>query len=306
MPVGRSVRLFLIDGSPTGLIAAEIINWTGHILVASRSRLPEALQRAEALRTGAYVLFGPDPDQPFKPRVYIGEGDNIADRIKSHSRDDAKDFWERVCFITSKDTNLTKAHVRYLECRLVELTLASNRANLANGNEPARKLLPESEIADMEFFLEQLQLILPIVGLDFLRPRPTVGSESANAGAVTPRKQTLELELVSDKYRYRAQAVESEDEITVLKGSRGTTASFVSNSYGQLRVQLIKSGALKEIPNEPYVEFTQDVTFDSPSAAAAVIKNRNTNGRTAWVLKGTGQTLKEWQTLQIEKTLSAP
>jgi hypothetical protein len=153
MHFGRSVRLYLVDGSPTGIITAEIMNWTGHALVTPRSQLADALRRGEAARTGVYFLVGDDPDQPSRLRVYVGEGDSVLDRIKSHAKDAQKDFWTRACIVTSKDTNLTKAHARYLEGRFVEIVKAVDRANVANGNEPARKSLPESDIADMEFFI---------------------------------------------------------------------------------------------------------------------------------------------------------
>lgn len=104
--VGRTVRLFLVDGSPTGLVTAEIMNWTGHVLVAPRGRIGEALARQEAQRTGVYCLVGDDPEQPSKSRVYVGEGDCVADRIKAHAKDESKDFWTRVCFVTSKDTRI--------------------------------------------------------------------------------------------------------------------------------------------------------------------------------------------------------
>jgi hypothetical protein len=159
MITGRSVLFYLVEGTPTGVITAEIMNWTGHVLVAPRSRIGDALQRDEASRTGVYFLVGDDPDQPTKSRVYIGEGDSVVDRIKSHAKDNAKDFWTRACIVTSKDANLTKAHVRYLESRLVEMTKQADRANVGNGNEPGRKTLPESDIADMEFFLAQMQVI---------------------------------------------------------------------------------------------------------------------------------------------------
>lgn len=145
---GRTIRLFLVDGTSTGLITAEIMNWSGHALVAPRSRIGEVLKREEAGRTGIYFLVGDDPDQPTKAKVYVGEGDVVADRIKNHATDESKDYWTRFCLITSKDANLTKAHVRYLESRLVEITHAAGRANLANGNDPGRKALPESDVAD--------------------------------------------------------------------------------------------------------------------------------------------------------------
>lgn len=293
---GRTVRLFLVDGAPTGLLTAEVMNWTGHALVAPRSRLGDAIQREEATRTGVYFLIGDDPAVPSKARVYVGEGDNIAERLKSHAKDPTKDFWNFACLITSKDTNLTKAHVRYLEHRFLSLIIEADRALLANGNEPSPKLLPESDMADMEFFIAQVKLVLPVVGFDFLRLKPSAVSSSENAFSGGP----LALVLESGKYGYKAEAVELNGEITVLAGSTATAKNdFVENSYSALREQLIKDKRLIPSSDPDYLQFNEQVTFPSPSAAAAVIRNRNTNGRTSWKLKSTGQSLKDWQDAQL-------
>jgi hypothetical protein len=305
---GRSVRLYLVDGSPTGILTAEIMNWTGHALVTSRSRLGEALARDEASRTGVYFLVGDDPDHPARTRVYVGEGDSVIDRIKSHSKDAAKDFWSRVCVVTFKDANLTKSHVRYLEHRFVELIKFADRANLANGNDPSRKALPESDIADMEFFISQVEVILPVVGFDFLRPKGRIFESQSPAGNQPDiRGREVELILTSEKHGYEARAIEADGEITVLKGSKATTNNkFSSKAYANLRNQLIEDGRLIQSEDPVFLEFTKDVAFQSPSAAAAVIKNRNTNGRTSWRLVGTGQTLKDWQDAQLGPTVIAP
>lgn len=262
------------------------------------------MNRDEATRTGVYFLVGDDPTQPTKPRVYVGEGDSVIDRLKSHSKDPTKDLWTRVCVVTSKDANLTKSHVRYLEHRFVELTKIADRAIIANGNEPGRKALPESDIADMEFFISQVEVILPVVGFDFLRPKGKVGVIALSAGDQEQKpKAQLELTLISEKFGYKAKAIEIDGEITVLSGSTATTKSdFVSNTYSSLRDQLIKEGRLAATADVQLLEFKDDVSFSSASAAAAVITNRNTNGRTAWKLIGTGQTLKDWQDAQISET----
>lgn len=39
MNPGRSIRLFLVDGTPNGLLTAEIMNWTGHVLTSPCSKL---------------------------------------------------------------------------------------------------------------------------------------------------------------------------------------------------------------------------------------------------------------------------
>ena len=114
MSVGKSVRLFLADGTPGGLLTAEIMNWTGHVVAAPRSDLAALLKRTETSRTGIYILLGDDPDSLGGQLAYIGEGDDISKRLYQHSRPDeqgGKDFWDRAIVLTSKDANLTKAHV---------------------------------------------------------------------------------------------------------------------------------------------------------------------------------------------------
>ncbi|MCK7461028.1 MAG: GIY-YIG nuclease family protein [Sphingobacterium sp.] len=119
--IGRSVRLFLVDGKPTGLITAEIMNWTGHVLTGPARRTAQVPRLAP--RSGApasTLLHGPRPGQPRRARVlYIGESDQVGTRLKQHNQEDKKTYWERTCVITSKDQNITKAHARYLEARLI-------------------------------------------------------------------------------------------------------------------------------------------------------------------------------------------
>lgn len=47
---GKQLKLFLVDGTPGGLTTAEITNWTGHVLTASRSDAAELMRREEASR----------------------------------------------------------------------------------------------------------------------------------------------------------------------------------------------------------------------------------------------------------------
>ena len=116
---GRSVRLFLADGSPQGLIVAEIPNWSGKVLAAPRAWLGDLLKRGEASRTGIYVLTGPDPENAHGQLAYIGEADDVAARIRIHMRSADKDFFDRVAIITSSDDNVTKSHARFLESLLI-------------------------------------------------------------------------------------------------------------------------------------------------------------------------------------------
>ena len=110
---GRTIRVFLADGEPTGILLAEISNWTGKALVATRSQLDQFSKREEVRRTGVYLLAGPDPDDPSRAPASIGEGDNVVKRLLRRSWDEGRDFWERAVVIVSKDENLSQGGVRH-------------------------------------------------------------------------------------------------------------------------------------------------------------------------------------------------
>jgi hypothetical protein len=101
MPLGKALRLYLSDGSPTGPIVAEIINWTGQVIVVPRSQLHEMVKREELQRTGVYILVGPDA-QSGADRIYVGEADEVFDRLKSHDKDESKDFWTRAARLQAR------------------------------------------------------------------------------------------------------------------------------------------------------------------------------------------------------------
>ena len=307
-PLGRSVRLFLVEGTATGLITAEIMNWTGHVLAGSRSGLPTFLKRPELDRTGIYFLTGPDPEDPDTLQLYIGESDNVRKRLIQHNKNESKDFWERTCVVTSKDQNITKAHARYLESRLIAIANAIGTVTVVNGTAPPPVALPEADESDMEFFVDQLRLILPVLGLDFMRLHKTTAgtttaaTEKHGQADVAPlfrlarNKQGLELE---------AQAREIDGEFVVLAGSDAAKdwTSTSGHSYSKRHAQLIKSGKL--VPGkENRLRFAEAVAFRSPSAATAVILGRTANGRTSWKVGGSNFTYGDWQSEQAVKTSS--
>lgn len=305
MTTGRSIRLFLVDGTPTGIITAEIMNWTGHVIVAPRSRLADFVQRPEAGRTGVYFLVGENPDSALKPLVYIGETDNVGKRLVQHNKDDGKDFFDRFCVVTSKDQNLTKAHARYLESRLIGIAQKAGLSSVQNGTAPDFALLPEADLSDMEFFIEQLRIVLPVLGLGLLREAPTLTRAAApevgpavifsTVGDLAPA-----FELVSAKHGIAAEAREIDGEFVVLAGSKAQAEwiGVYTVGYRTLHQQLIETGVLLMSESGARV-FAQDTAFNSPSAAAAVVLGRQSNGRIEWHVKGSKQTYADWQEAQV-------
>jgi hypothetical protein len=303
MTHGRGIRLFLVDGSPNGLLTAEIMNWTGHALTGPRTKLTELVQRPECGRTGVYFLVGPDPDNAMRPLVYIGESDDVAKRLKQHNQPEdkgGKDFWERVCLITSKDQNLTKSHVKYLESRLIAITKQSGRCGLVNGTAHDYTVLPESDLADMAFFIEQVRIILPVLGFDFLR------EPAASHSATSVEKDTV-FEMTLPKYGIKARAREIDGNFVVLQNSEARPKwAGTTNGYGNLYDQLVKDGVLGAEQNGKRL-FSRDYEFNSPSAAAATVSGRSANGRVSWVVKGQQMSYGAWQSDQVDqKTVTGP
>ena len=304
--LGRSVRLFLVDGTPSGLTTAEIMNWTGHVLAGSRSGLPDFLKRPELERTGVYFLIGPDPDDPDILQLYVGESDSVRKRLVQHSRDSGKDFWERTCVVTSKDQNITKAHARYLEARLIAIANAAGVANVVNGTAPPPVPLPEADASDMEFFVDQLRLILPVLGVDFLsQSKATMRVKSDATNETEAGDQGPLFRLTSRKHDIEAQARELDGEFVVLEGSDAvpTWTSKSDHSYSKQHAQLVKQGKLTP-GDQGGLRFAEDVAFRSPSAASAVILGRPDNGRTSWRVDGSSLSYGDWQSEQVSRSAS--
>lgn len=309
MSVGKSVRLFLADGTPGGLLTAEIMNWTGHVVAAPRSDLGALLKRPEASRTGIYILLGDDPDSMGGSLAYIGEGDDVSKRLYQHSRPEdqgGKDFWDRAIVLTSKDANLTKAHARYLESRLITLAQLAKRAHLTNGTAPTPLPLPESDISDMEYFIAQAKIALPVLGVNLFRsttvsttPAEPVTSDQSSKASVSP---LFEMRLKKDGVLATAQEIDGE--FTVLEGSLARPAWIgVEDGYRRLRDKLELDGTLVTAADGKLTVFARSQVFASPSAASAIVSGRNSNGRTEWKVQSTNVTYGSWQNQEIELNL---
>ena len=215
MAEGKQIRLFLIDGTFSGLVTAEIMNWTGHVFKGSRSELGRIYQREEAQRTGVYILLGDKSDG--SPLAYIGESDNIASRLKQHAA--KKSFWSEVVFVTSKDGNLTSAHARYIEAQLIQRAKEIGRIPLENGNEPTGGAdLPEADASDMNHFIKEFLTILPVLGVEVFRGRSSKWDDALKAGEELQYDSPI-FQVSVKKHGGTAYGQIIDGEFTVLKGS---------------------------------------------------------------------------------------
>ena len=274
-----TIKLFLPRGDAKSLRTAEISNWTGKAVAAPRTELEELLAREELEKAGVYILTGTDPVTN-APRAYIGEAEIIRERLKQHK---TKEFWISAIVFVSKDENLTKAHVRYLESRLLIEAAQVGRFTLEQ-NQAGGSKLPESDREDMEVFLSRIRQLLPVLGSDILAPIAQPTAKTQSGGVLFCRIKGAE-----------AQGQRTPNGFVVFQGSTAVLQDRPSAQQCHpfavsLRKQLIADGTLKD--EGGFLRFTKDSEFSSPSTAAAVIHGGGANGLTEWKNKD-GNTLKE-------------
>lgn len=274
-----TIKLFLPHGDAKALRTAEISNWTGKALASPRTELDQLLAREECEKAGVYVLTGSDPSTN-APHAYIGEAEIIRDRLKQHK---GKEFWVSVIVFVSKDENLTKAHVRYLESRLLSEAVQIGRFTLEQ-NQAGGSKLPESDREDMEVFLSRIRQLLPVLGSDLLAPIAKDPAMSQAGGQLICRIKGAE-----------ARGQRTPDGFVIFSGSTAVLKDRPSAQQRHpfvvtLRQQLVADGVLVE--KDGFFTFAKDTEFSSPSAAAAVVHGGGANGLTEWKTKD-GTTLKE-------------
>jgi Domain of unknown function (DUF4357) len=273
-----TIKLFLPRGDAKSLRTAEISNWTGKAIAAPRIELDELLAREELDKAGVYILIGTDPITN-APRAYIGEAEVIRERLKQHK---TKEFWVSAIVFVSKDENLTKAHVRYLESRILAEATSINRFTLEQ-NQAGGSRLPESDREDMEVFLSRIRQLLPVLGSDILAPITQGAAKSQPGGVLLCRIKGAE-----------ARGQRTANGFVIFQGSTAVLDERPSaEGYPYVvaqRKQLIANGIL--IVKDGFLAFTKDSEFNSPSAAAVAIHGGSANGLAAWKTKD-GKSLKQ-------------
>lgn len=259
MAFGKTIELFLVNGTPESLVTAELSNWNGKAIKIPRNEV-QGCTRDDIKGAGVYFLFCQEEDGT--DSVYIGEAENVQDRLVGHLHSKEDYYWNTAVIFIGRDLN--KAHIRYLENRLVSITKECNRVKVLTKNTYQKTVLKESQIATLEEFIENIKVLINTLGYRILIPMPQV-----NDSTVLLRC-------------HKAKGFISAGGLTVLKGSvvnDHDAPSFHVHGPGffKLRHRLFDEGIIS-----PDFEFTMDYEFSSPSAASAVVLGRISNGLKEW------------------------
>lgn len=275
----QTVTIFLAEGNPTGLRTLELFNWNGKGYVIPRDRLDVALKKEELQTQGVYFLVGENDDG--QPELYVGESEDLSNRLRSHNRN--KDFWNTALVFFSKDEKLNKAHVKYLEELLIQEIIDAKRVKLQNGNQPQQTKLSEAEEANVLIFAKNIKLILASIGYAFMKKTDDYEKEKSDIYlCIGPDAQA--------RGRYTTEGM------VVLVGSLARK-SFVesvqeSDPFRTKRNELVSQGILVE-SSSSQLKFTRDHVFGSPSTAAAIVLARHSNGWMNWKRESDSKTMDE-------------
>lgn len=277
MAFGKTIKIFLIDGDPNGRMSCELSNWTGKAYKIPRIKIKDCIDRKDLMSTGIYLLLGKNDDN--KDLVYIGEAENVFTRLNQHLS--SKDFWNEAIVFTSKDENLNKAHIKYLENRLHDIATKTNRYILENGCIPTQSSISESDRAEMEEFLNYILLLVNTLGHKVFEDKREQSSST----------KVQEILYITAARGCEAMGEQTSEGFLVLMGSRvaDSVTPSLSNSFKNFREELLRKEII--INNQ----FAEDFIFSSPSYAAAIVMGRNANGLTEWKTSD-GRILKSLET----------
>lgn len=283
MKFGKTIKIFLIDGDPNGRMTCELSNWTGKAYKIPRIKIKECTDRDDLKNTGVYLLLGKDEEG--NEQVYIGEAETILNRLTQHLNQ--KDFWNEAIVFVSKDDNLNKAHIKYLENRLFEIASTVKRYKLENSITPTQSSISESDKAEMEEFLDNIKILVNSLGHKLFEGK----RENQNLSNIPIQEFTL----TNPRENANAIGVPTSEGFVVFKGGvfSKTTTPKIPNGLLKIRENLIQTGKAVLI-GENY-QLMEDYLFNSPSQAAGVILGKSANGLTEWRINS-GLNLKDYET----------
>jgi hypothetical protein len=283
MRFGKTITMFLIEGEPSGRATCELSNWTGLGYRLPRHTIKDCDDRDDLKGPAVYMLFGLDDEG--KKAAYIGESEEALTRLRTHIKE--KDFWTEALVFVSKDNNLNKAHIKYLESRMIELATYRRRYKLTQNTTKAPRI-NEAERSTMEEFLSNIIFFVDVLG-------HRIFEEDA-----IPQSKSGEKVIFTTKNKARGAASKghpTNDGFQVLAGSKAATQETPSIPKGwkRLREELIEKGILLWNENRTELTFVESYEFSSPTAAAGVCMGASVNGLDEWVLVSSGTKLKDYE-----------
>ena len=286
---GKSINLFLMDGTASGRIKCTLANWTGVAYKIPRTELDKCKARDDLKQSGVYFLFGTS-DQTGGNVVYIGQagirknGEGILFRLQEHKRNPDKDYWTEAVVFTTSNNSFGPTEISYLENRFCNLANDAKRYNVKNGNDPTSGHITEEKESELEEFIDYAKIVMGTFVHKVFEPIVQKAIPHDNSGSEQSSDEPL---FHFDRTKGKASGYRTSEGFVVLAGSVVATSlrqSCPENArrFREMYAEKIdENGVLKS-----------DVLLSSPSAAAGFVSGSNQSGNVVWKTSD-GKTLKE-------------
>lgn len=278
MAYGKSIELFLANGTADSLITAELSNWNGKAIKIPRIEVSEC-KRSDIKGAGVYFLFCKEEDD--SDSVYIGESESVQERLLQHLRDYSaekeKFYWTTAVIFLGRDLN--KALIRYLEDRFVQIARDSKRYKVLTKNTYGKTVMKESQTAAMEEFIDNVKVLINALGYKVLEPKVQSLPDADHEGEI----------LYLNMGNAKASGIVTTEGFVLFSGSvvnEKTSEKSLSKGAVSLRKKHFDAGRVKDLTT------TEDILFSSSSAAADFVTGYSVSGPANWKNKN-GVTLKE-------------
>ena len=280
MGKGKTLQLFLMDGTVAGRIKGTVMNWTGIVFKIPREDLNKCKNRTDLNQDGVYFLYGSNGN---KETVYIGQagsrknGKGILNRLMEHAKSADKDFWTEAVVFTTSDNTFGPTEISWLENKFCNLAINAAQCEVKNGSDPSPGNITEEKESVLEEWAELALLVVGTLGYRVFEPARRVIKIEDKPAEKPDNIFYLQRHIKKFNRTARAQMrYDGENNFVVLKGSEiitEDTPNQISSNLKKLRHsdKVSGNGILKE-----------DVTFTSASTAAQFVLGKTSNGLVDW------------------------
>ncbi len=275
---GKSINLFLMDGTATGRMKCTLANWTGVAYKIPRTALDLCKERDDLKQSGIYFLFGTS-DQTGNNVVYVGQagarknGEGLLYRLQEHKRNPDKDYWTEAVVFTTSNNSFGPTEISYLENRFCGLALAANRYEVKNGNDPTHGNITEEKESELEEFVDNARIVMGTLGHKVFEPL-VAEKAAADADVTVPNDEPI---LYFNRTNLKATGRRTSDGFVVFKGSAVSPALQKSCPENVIKLR----NRYKEKIDANHI-LTEDILLTSPSAAAAFVGGSSLSGNELW------------------------
>lgn len=211
-----------------------------------------------------------------KPKAYIGQAEDVGQRIEQHFGG-KNNFFQTILIFVSTDHSINKADVQYLEYKAIKASKEADRfdmsSNSQNGTLP---YLTPDQLDVMEEFREFIWLLTSFAGCRIFN------SPISQTTTKTSEEKILFF-ILWKKSKFKASALYGQDEMVLLKGSelrKTTSKSGKPEKRKALLNSMLKEGIIEDKGDRYVLLFNR--AFSTPTSCAQIVTGSSTNGWTKW------------------------